>query len=583
MWGNTRGHPDAALVLAAVILAAPVATAVDGGASPDRAGAAGLVDDVRAADGLDPGGQVAATLTSIAQAEGVDVPAVGPCPPMAEALALHADRLGTPTPVLATPLPADLARALGCLLDAVHRANAAMDATFEDVPTQRLVPYVTGERLTPPPGMLEGRDHADTLRASILAAERASTAINLLEAVQATHDGLPSIDLEPILRFAPEGDTVHEDNYAVLVDLEGDDLYDNHAGGVFAAAGNGIYEVEDGSAWQEATLAGRPVSVGGNTQDASAVLSSSLLLDAAGDDRYGVKKAPMLDDAQHGCAGEPVVPYVGTIGAGIVGMGQLYDLGGENTYTGRTQTSGAGHILGVGVVYTGPGEDRFEAVRSAQGQGLLGGVGVLVDDGGNSTYRLDTPSQGVFNADLRFCDPGERYAQGSAFDRRNGPLLPSVGLLADRGGDDTYRADRLAQGFGQSPGAGVLVDQAGDDDYAAREKSQAFAQGRSEEFNPNAPWSSGQAVLDDEAGADRYAIQGNGQGYSIGHATEDPPDPEVNEILLWSTDRNEAAAVFADRGGLDTYEGPPDRANGELSVERTVGLFWDSGSTEGRG
>lgn len=575
-----RGRFPVVVATALMLVIAPATIAVDG--DQGRAGAQGLVDAVRASGHQGPGEQVAAALSQIAEAEGVPVPALGPCPTLAEALAVHADRLGIPAPTPATQLPARADRALGCLLDAVHRANLAMEATFADVPTERLLPYVTGHKLTPPVELLEGRDHSEVLRASIQAAERTSTAIDLLDQVKAHHDELPPIDLEPILRFAPTGDTVHDDNYAVLVDLEGEDLYDNHAGGLFAAAGNGIYEVEEGSPWYETTVAGRPVSVGGNTQDATAVITSSLLLDMAGDDTYGVKKAPMMDDAEHGCVGEEVVPYVGTIGAGIVGMGQLYDLEGNNTYTGRTQTSGAGHILGVGVVYTGAGEDSFEAVRSAQGQGLLGGIGVLIDDGGDSTYRLNTPEQGVFNADLRFCDPGERYAQGSAFDRRNGPLLPSVGLLVDRGGDDVYRAGTLAQGFGQSPGAGVLVDEGGDDDYAALEKSQAFAQGRSEEFNQEAPWSSGQAILHDEAGQDRYVIQGPGQGYSIGNTTEDPPPVDTNEILRWSTDRNEAVAVFADRGGLDTYTGPLDRSNGELSVERTVGLFWDRDTTEGR-
>jgi len=574
-WGLT-GWGTAVAVLLGLVAVTAIAGGVTAEATEEPQASA-IVDAARDPGPAGPGERVASVLSAVAEEEGLAAPTPSAsCPSLATALAWHADRHQLASASLEEPVPARLDAALGCLLGAVHSANLAMDATFQGVPTSELVPYVTGEQRTPPPGMLAGRSHAANLQASIEMAWAVDRALEHLDALEAQREELPRIDVEPIVRFEPRGDTSYTDNYAVIVDLAGEDLYDNHAGGVFAAVGNGIYEVEDGSAWYETQALGRPVSVGGNTQDASAALTSSLVLDTAADDTYGERKPAILDDAEHGCAHEPVVPMVGTIGAGILGVGQLYDLEGDDAFIGRTQTMGAGHILGVGALYAGPGNDTFDAVRSTQGQGLLGGVGVLVTEPGASTYHAEAPEGGVFNADLRFCDDEARYAQGSAFDRRNGPLLPSVGVLADRGGPDTYRSELLSQGFGQGPGAGALVDRGGDDTYTAVDQSQAYAQGRSRAFNPNAPGGAGEAVLWDEAGEDRYAMEEErGQGYALAEVPQGPPAIDPTNLLEPAFDRDEAAAKFVDREGTDDYLGPEGRSNGEFTVEGVVGVFWD--------
>lgn len=549
--------------------------------STEASGAGASIEALAGADDATPGAAVAGVLEAIARDEGFAVPATVGCPSLAEGIAAHADRLGVPAPLPPAGIPGKLDAALGCLLGAVDAANRAHDATFADVPRDRVRAWIeSGTEGSPElEAALAGRDHGRLVVAAAQAARALDQALTLLEDLQATDAPLGPIDLRPILRFEPGGDQFYVDNYAVLVDLEGDDTYDNHAGGVFAAVGNAIYDVDNAKAWLYQPLPGGwQASVGGDVQDADFVVSSSLVVDRDGNDVYGVKHAPMFKDLEEGCAGEPVVPRVGTLGGGIMGVGMLFDLGGDNLYIGRTQTQGAGHILGVGVLYTGAGRDTFEAIRAAQGSGLLGGVGLLVDRDGPSTYTLRSPPLGVFNGDLTICDDGLRYAQGSSFDRRTGPGPTVVGILADLGGDDRYEAGTLAQGFGQGPGFGLLYEAGGNDRYSADDRSQGAAQGRSADLNPQAIPGGGLALLLDEAGEDVYTLGSpRGQGWSLGTTPGPPPGPNLVDLVDWANaqGKNTAVAVLRDRAGTDAYAGPPGRADGAVLTDGVVGVFVD--------
>lgn len=536
-----------------------------------------VIESTARTDQQTPGASVAHVLGAIAEAEGRDLRPPGPCPSLEQAISAHAERLGVTVPRPAAGLPQDLAEAVGCLLDAVHAANLAMDRVFHDVPPQLRLRALSSEegRFDGLTELTEGRDRGPILQAAVHVAEQVDRALPALQRSADAGD-VSVLDLPPIVRVST-GSTTYDQNYALVVDLRGNDVYDNHAGGIFAAAGVTRHAVDPERGGQRIQVLGGGAHAGDNVQDADAVLSSSLVVDLGGDDRYGVKHSPMLLDRRNGCTKEPVVPMVGTIGAGIMGVGMLFDLAGDDAYVGRMQTQGAGHVLGVGVLYSGPGNDTFEAIRAGQGSGLLGGVGLLISEGGDDAYASNPVPGGVWNVDLAFCDKGTRYLQGSSFDRRSGPLLPSWGMLVDKAGDDRYTAGILAQGFGQGPGAGMLVDLAGDDQYSAKDRAQGAAQGRSKAVNPQAPWGGGVGLLLDERGADIYTVGDRGQGWSLGMDRGSTPPLELEELVSWTLDRNEAVGMLRDEGGGDTYVGPPGRGDGEVNVDGVLGLFEDSG------
>ncbi|HEX9816487.1 MAG TPA: hypothetical protein VGB18_05865, partial [Candidatus Thermoplasmatota archaeon] len=425
-----------------LILAAPSFA----GASPLPSEGGSLAADLiglAQTDDRNAGETVARTLRAIARADGVEVPEASPCHSLADALRLHAVRLKIPAPPVPASLGPDLERTLGCLLGAVHAANLAMDGTMEGWSSQEIFDLYHSED-EPSDALLDllvGRSHDANLIAAIHMAEAVEVALPVLSSVTMSSASPPLIDLPPILALDALDDTLRDKNYALSIDLLGDDTYDNHAGGIFLAVGNAFYEVESGSPWFTTTQGGQNVAVAGNTQDADFAFSVGLAIDIAGNDTWGVKRDPILADLANGCGTSPRVPIVDTIGGGVFGVGMAFDLSGDNHYYGRTQTQGAGHVLGVGVLYTGPGKDDHEAVRAAMGSGLFGGIGVLIDAGGDSTYTLTAPTGGAFNGDRHICDADPRYGMGSSFDRKEGTGAPpskQYGLLIDVGGNDTY-------------------------------------------------------------------------------------------------------------------------------------------------
>lgn len=567
--------------LAAVITLAFVTSGLAAQPQQEPAGLDVVVSDVLQAlrgPASDPGSRVAATLRAMAFAEGIHVAPQGPCPTMDAAIAQHAGRLGVPAPD-AVRLDPSVSDAIGCLLGAVHDANQAMDSTFDGIPAEKVLQLYQSEDDPAPEllALITERDHAANLAAAIHVADAVSRTLPILRASSAAL-ALTPVDLEPILFLDASDDTRHTNNYAVSIDLAGNDIYDNHAGGIFLAAGSGIYEVESGSPWREQNVLGQNVAVGGGTQDADFAFSAGLAIDLEGDDQWGVKRGPILTDLDHGCGTEDRVPFVDTIGGGILGVGMAFDLAGDNEYYGRTQTQGAGHVFGVGVLYTGPGRDDHEAVRGAMGSGLLGGIGLLVDEGGDSTYTFTSPVGGVFNGDRHFCDDDPRYGMGGNFDRKDGPFTPQIGVLADLGGNDSYNAVHSAQGFSQGSGFGLLLDVAGNDAYQARNIAQGAGHGRAIPFEPEAIWSGGAAFLLDLAGDDDFAAASEAQGWALGDtmAAPIPPTDDLDALLQWAVKREDAIGVLLDARGNDTYSGPSGRANGARLTDGTLGVFADT-------
>jgi hypothetical protein len=296
---------------------------------------------------------------------------------------------------------------------------------------------------------------------------------------------------------------------------------------------------------------------GGGASAARGRLPLSMLIDAAGDDRYDAR-------------GEEAA-----FGAGILGLGALVDLRGDDVY--RVASSGLGYgACGVGMLLDVEGRDRYEVLQLGQGAATAG-AGLLLDLAGDDVYLCTQRAQGfaqtrgagllldVAGDDLyvaqdelitrpsaQTAEHNTSLAQGCGFGRRAHPgdersLGGGVGLLVDGAGNDRYRCGVFGQGTGYWYAAGLLVDLAGDDDYEGVYYAQAASAhyavaglvdaAGDDVYDVSMAQALGHAndlsvsVLHDLAGDDRYAAP----GFSIGAA-------------LWN-----GVGVLQDDGGRDVY------------------------------
>lgn len=305
----------------------------------------------------------------------------------------------------------------------------------------------------------------------------------------------PDLDVWPVIRYSrSSADTTYRHDYALLIDAGGNDTYDNNAGANLIdvnygppgqpglrqlGADNRIDENARGCARAVAGIAA-----------ADCIPSVGVLLDLAGNDRYGVKRAPAPADAEGvgdaNCTDDPIVHRMMTNGAGFMGVGISIDRSGNDVYTAKTVSNGSGHLFGVGVLHDEAGDDAYRAVRNSTGFGLVGGLGVFRDYAGNDVHDFYMPSPkdpaasnqqpgagGVID-DEDACDNRPRYNVA-------GGNVAATGVAVDDAGDDSYTGgfspefqapgDLLehfaggSQGFGANGGTGVLVDAAGTDSY----------------------------------------------------------------------------------------------------------------------
>ncbi len=278
------------------------------------------------------------------------------------------------------------------------------------------------------------------------------------------------------VRIAGGGNDHHSGAYALLIDLGGDDVYQDvgqplepgRISVVIDLAGN------DTVRWEKSAGPG------------AGLLGISLWLDADGNDNYTGSNMGM--------------------GVGLLGAGVLWDIAGNDHYQGGSMVEGVGQY-GVGILIDEAGDDDYAADLYGQGFGGPGGIGIQVDLLGNDSFFC-----GGLVPD-RAPDRRERHekvhyismCQGYAFGIRP-QISGGVGLLLDREGNDHYRADLFAQGSSYWFGLGMLVDRAGNDSYDAFE----HCQGESLHL--------GAAILGDWAGDDSYSGYEHCQGVGIDRA-----------------------------------------------------------------
>ncbi len=313
------------------------------------------------------------------------------------------------------------------------------------------------------------------------------------------------------------GPNTYTEDAALILDLGGDDLYLNNAGG---------------------TRPGMPLA---------------LVLDWGGDDRYvsrenfsqgaGLLGSGILIDLG---GRDTFMSRDGSQGAGFWGIGFLYHGDGNATYSARKFSQGTSQ-MGIGILAQGRGDDRYLCSYAGQGLGLFGGAGMLFDKGGNDLYQL-----GGLVPDLR--DPakatqsfGQGFGMGSRADKDKNGVPGGIGMLIDIQGDDEYIADYFAQGASYYYSLGILDDHSGNDQYF----SGRYTQG--------AGIHSSVGVLIDRVGNDRYYAsvgvgQGMGHDFGAGFLEDDGGDDQYyGGTLVQGAATNESLGILFDDVGEDRH------------------------------
>lgn len=472
-------------------------------------------------------------------------------------------------------LPAALRPPLARLLDALHHAGRGVERSWRGVPRAVLERAVRSREV--PRLLASGAVAWPALETAAYAggdADRAAASLLVLAALERAAGELASLAGELAPGFpgwraetpwgrvvvAGAGSDRHDCAYdcLLIVDLGGDDRY---AG----TAGAAVYPPQ-------------PVAA---------------VLDLGGADRYraatgagpdaGARSAPGGDDPSRAVVDSPAQ------GAGLGGVGALFDLGGDDDYRAGDAAQGFG-LLGYGTLWDAGGRDRFQAAGGAQGAAvfgagvLVGGAaagaadddvyevlgegqgfggpgacGALVDLGGGDRYLAEPdPARALGRADPH---SGGRVAannaQGAGVGRRGdlgdgGLWAGGVGVLADLGGDDVYAAGNFSQGVGYLFGTGMLLDAGGDDRYRA----VYFAHGSGAHFSL--------ALAYDRAGNDRRLLEqeaaaslGYGWDFALSVLVDGGGDDlyVARDAVLGVADRSSVALVL-ELGGDDVYRLP---------------------------
>jgi hypothetical protein len=396
------------------------------------------------------------------------------------------------------------------------------------------------------------------------------------------------------------------DTAVLLFDLGGDDTYESPAG---------------------ASDDKHPVSVAIDVRGADhyqyAVAPDSADMGLLPSDGKGRYHSPNPPDQDYG----PItLSRVGRQGSGLAGIGMLLDLGKEGDAYQSLAVSQGFAAMGVGILYDAGGDDTYAAEAGAQGSATFG-IAALIDAGGKDSYQSFAFSQAFGGAqgaaalvdaagdDTYYCDPGDpalgghplyfspqlpgkgnsSMSQGAAQGRRpqDGKdasyMAGGVSMLRDLQGNDHYTGGVFAQAAGYWQGIGMLADGAGDDTYNAL----WYIQGASAHFSLS--------VFLEEGGNDKYNPDFQPAATSIGlghdfsaslHLDLGGNDEYHAPGLSLGSGNINGIGCLVNSGGDDTYiaAGDPTLGAGNYSSEApfgqprqkapTIGIFVDVGGKD---
>lgn len=321
------------------------------------------------------------------------------------------------------------------------------------------------------------------------------------------------------------GQNVYREEAFLIIDLGGDDIYENSAGGANGLLGRSMSIVID-VAGNDRFVSRRSFSQG------SGLFGIGILADLAGDDVYEAKHLSQ--------------------GAGLFGCGLLTDFGGRDKFVADTHAQGAGEF-GAGILWQRGGDTTYRAVQMAQGYGSVQGFGLLLDVTGGDQYIAEGKEPCTWIAGHYFT-----MAQGFGFGVR--PFAGGgTGILCDLKGNDRYVADVYGQGASYWYAIGMLLDAEGNDDYKAKQ----YCQGAGIHLSSGA--------LIDWSGNDHYhgvqaICQGGAHDYSVGFLIDRAGDDKYEgSSTAQGSAINNSFALLLDRAGNDVYTG------GETNVTQAAG------------
>ncbi|MGH2711447.1 MAG: hypothetical protein ACRDH9_09625 [Actinomycetota bacterium] len=440
-----------------------------------------------------------------------------------------------------------VSRATGLIRDAVPATGRNAEVRARALRARRM--------RKPAPDLLDAAGHAAVDRAAAIVASAIDSALPRLSTMRELGSaeqvaGCDIADQPPALCIAGDGQNTITEDYALVVDLGGNDTHANSAGGA-DSLNNGLpVSVTIDLGGNDTYSTKSPTKSGSQVAQGAAVAGAGFLVDVAGDDTYSI--------ASEG-------PFSIAVGQGkaLSGVGVLADLAGNDFY--ELDARGPGYPLAMG-----------------QGDGAHG-PGVLLDLGGNDRHSIRATATEFFLLPLGGVAPPVATAQGMGtgqFGYVNFQTPPPVhvdgsyrnigiGLFADSGGtddleidatvpdppDDTFfgpgliglpGAAAVGVGAAQSGGYGFAVLGDGDTETTITATTRAqYAAGLSGGLGYG--YGSGWGVVSDVGGDDVRTLRSDVSVERHGHGAD---DCESCDTQAWG--RTDIATI---RGMGSTYEG----------------------------
>ncbi len=335
------------------------------------------------------------------------------------------------------------------------------------------------------------------------------------------------------------GHNTYTGDFAVIIDLGGNDTYEGRAAGAVGELSYPVSFVLDLSGDDVYRNHEKLVNQG------AAMFGAALLWDMEGEDSY--------------------TAFHYSHGAGLFGIGMLIDEDGEDSYRGGFFTQGAGNF-GSGVLVDRAGDDTYRAWDWAQGMGGPWGYGLIADYEGDDLYYAG----GVYIHHPLTPDQYRSFAQGFGFGWRD-VASGGIGFLYDREGNDKYVSEIYAQATSYWFALGMLLDLEGNDLYSAAQ----YSQGAGIHLSVG-------ALLDLE-GDDHYfsrygPSQGEGHDWAVGWLLDKDGDDVYYASGGQGIGLTNSVGIFVDTRGDDDYGSREGLSQGGANWARGtggVGMFID--------
>ncbi len=304
-------------------------------------------------------------------------------------------------------------------------------------------------------------------------------------------------------------------DFAVIVDLGGNDIYRNRAGGAIGELSNAYSAVIDLDGYDYYLNESKLITQG------AGFLGFGALIDEKGNDVYRGNNYSQ--------------------GVGIFGLGLLYDKQGKDIYRSGFFSQAAAHVGSGFLIDKGEEDDQFFSTIWAQGIGAVFGYGALYNEGGDDSYRT---GGAVYHSPLLPNDY-QSFSQGFGIGWR--PRAGGgIGILYDRSGNDFYNGEVFCQGTSYWYSLGMLMDNDGNDCYNAVQ----YAQGAGVHLSIGSLW--------DKKGDDKYhsrngVVGGTAHDFSVGMLVEENGNDHYMVSGGYGTSLTNSFALFIDKSGNDMY------------------------------